>query len=60
MSDNFKYLNLEDKLPDTSDEFYTPTKTQESTKTTVSSLLVSLNSKKTELKSLLIERNGIC
>ena len=52
MSDNSKYL--EGKLQDTSDDFYTPAKPQELTKTAVSSLLLTLTSKKTELKSLLI------
>lgn len=60
MKDNLKYFDCKDKLPETSDEFYTPAKTQEPSKTAISSLLVTLNSKKSELKSLLIERNGIC
>ena len=54
MSDHFKYNDMEENLPDTAEDFYTPHKAQEIKKTAMTSLLVTLNSKKTELKSLLI------
>ena len=54
MNDHLKYCDLQDKLPDTADDFYPTAKAHEVTKTAISSLLVTLNSKKTELKSLLI------
>jgi len=54
MNDHFKYNELEENLPDTADDFYSPPKAQEVKKTAMTSLMVALNSKKTELKSLLI------
>jgi hypothetical protein len=54
MKDHFKYNDLEENLPDTADDFFTPNKAQEVKKTAMASLFVALNSKKTELKSLLI------
>jgi hypothetical protein len=51
MSEAYKLTYKEDKLADTSDDFYpTPIK-HDYAKTTVNGLVVCLNSKKTQLRS---------
>lgn len=52
MSDGIKFTYLEDKLVDTADDFYSLPKSQETAKTSINSLVVALNGKKSYLRSL--------
>ena len=51
MSETSKYAYQDDKQQETSDEFYPPSKAQEKVKSSINSLLVSLNSSRTQLRS---------
>lgn len=51
MTETYKFSSLEDKNAETADDYYPQIRTQESKKSTVSSLQLTLNSLKTQLKS---------
>lgn len=52
MAESSKFTSPEEKMVETSDDYYVPSKSQDLSKSAVNTLMVTLNSKKTKLRSL--------